>query len=78
VPGEVAKLAWDIGWTSIVFNQGHRIRVTIASTGAPLYEPNPQTGGRLSHFVEEAGAAALNTIWHDRVHASRLIAPTMR
>jgi hypothetical protein len=78
VPGEVAKLAWDIGWTSIVFNQGHRIRVTIASTGAPLYEPNPQTGGRLSHFVEEAGAAALNTIWHDSVHASRLIAPTMR
>lgn len=77
-PGEITRLAWDIGWTSIVFNAGHRIRVTIASTGAPLYEPNPQTGGPLSHFIEEPGAAAINTIWHDVVHASRLIAPTMK
>jgi predicted acyl esterase len=44
VPGEVAKLAWDIGWVSIIFNKGHRIRVTIASTGAPFFEPNTQTG----------------------------------
>jgi len=45
VPGQPAKLTWHIGWTSIIFNRGHRIRVTIASTGAPLYEPNNQTGG---------------------------------
>jgi predicted acyl esterase len=55
VPGEVAKLAWDIGWTSIIFNKGHRIRITIASTGAPFYEPNPQTGGPITHFVTEPG-----------------------
>ena len=42
-PGEPVKVAFDVGRTSIIFNKGHRIRVTIASTGSPLYEPNPQT-----------------------------------
>ena len=77
-PGEPTRLAWDIGWTSIIFNQGHRIRVTITSTGAPLYEPNPQTGGPLSHLLPTAkGQAAINTVWHDHAHLSRIIAPTI-
>ena len=75
VPGEVTKLAWDIGWVSIIFNKGHRIRVTIASTGAPYFEPNVQTGGPITHFVTEPGIAAVNTIWHDSAHASRVILP---
>src|SRR5690606_11981729 len=40
--GKVAKLRFDIGWLSQIFNTGHRIRVTVSSTGAPYYEPNPQ------------------------------------
>ena len=77
VPGEITKLAWDIGWTSIIFNQGHRIRITIASTGAPFYEPNPQTGAAISHFIIEPGVPAINTIWHDAAHASRVILPVI-
>ena len=77
VPGEVTKLAWDIGWTSIIFNKGHRVRVTIASTGAPYYEPNPQTGGPVTHFVSGPGVAAINTIWHDKDHASHVILPVV-
>ncbi|MDB6116441.1 MAG: cocE 3 [Verrucomicrobiaceae bacterium] len=78
VPGEIAKLAWDIGWTSIIINKGHQVRVTIASTGAPFYEPNPQTGAPISHFITDPGIAAINTIWHDAGHASRVILPVMR
>lgn len=74
-PGEVHKLSWDIGWLSQVFNRGHRIRVTIASTGAPLYEPNPQTGGPQTIEFPAEGVKAVNTIHHDRAHASRIIAP---
>jgi putative CocE/NonD family hydrolase len=77
VPGEVAKLAWDIGWTSIIFNKGHRVRITIASTGAPFYEPNPQTGGPVTHFITDPGVAAINSIWHDAAHPSRVILPVM-
>jgi len=78
VPGQVTKLAWDIGWTSMIFNKGHRVRVTIASTGAPYYEPNPQTGAPISHFITEPGVAAINTIWHDASHASRVILPVVK
>lgn len=77
-PGEPAKLAWHIGFTSIVFNAGHRIRVTIASTGAPLYEPNNQTGGKQTVDWMKQTKAAINTIWHDKDHASRIIAPAVK
>ncbi len=74
-PGEVAKLAFDIGWTSIIFNQGHRIRVTVASTGAPLYEPNPQTGGPQTIEFPKDAVVATNTVHHDKKFASRILAP---
>src|SRR5206468_273771 len=34
-PGKVYPVAFDVGWLSQVFNRGHRIRVTVAGTGAP-------------------------------------------
>jgi predicted acyl esterase len=74
-PGEPAKLAWHIGWTSIIFNKGHRIRVTIASTGAPLYEPNNQTGGPQTVDWMKDAVLATNTIWHDATRPSCLIVP---
>jgi len=74
-PGQVHKVAFDVGWLSQVFNTGHRIRVTVASTGAPLYEPNPQTGGPQTIDALADGIVATNTIHHERGHASRILAP---
>jgi predicted acyl esterase/pimeloyl-ACP methyl ester carboxylesterase len=74
-PGKVYKVAFDIGWTSQVFNRGHRIRVTIASTGAPFYEPNPNTGEPLTIEPPEKTVVAKNTVHHDREYASRILAP---
>ena len=74
-PGEPAKLAWHIGWTSIILNKGHRIRVTIASTGYPLYEPNNQTGGPQTVDWMKNTNFAINTIWHDQAHPSRIVVP---
>lgn len=76
-PGKIHQLAWDIGWISQIFAKDHRIRVTIASTGAPLYEPNPQTGEPLTIDFPENATKAVNTIHHDAKHASRIIAPVM-
>jgi predicted acyl esterase len=76
--GEPAKLAWHIGFTSIIFNAGHRIRVTIASTGAPFYEPNNQTGGPQTTDWMKTTVAAINTIWHDAAHPSRIIVPLVK
>ena len=74
-PGQVCKVAFPVGWVSQIFNAGHRIRVTIASTGAPLYEPNPQTGRPLTIEFPRDAVTATNTIHHERANASRIIAP---
>jgi putative CocE/NonD family hydrolase len=73
--GQVAKLAWHIGFTSIIFNKGHRIRVTMGSTGFPYYEPNNQTGGKQTVDWLKTTEKAINTIWHDASHPSRIMVP---
>lgn len=74
-PGEVCKVAFDVGWTSQIFNRGHRIRVTIASTGAPFFEPNPNTGAPLTLEPPAKTVVAKNTVHHNRRYASRVLAP---
>jgi len=74
-PGKVYPLKFPVGWISQVFNTGHRIRVTVASTGAPYYEPNPQTGEPLTIEFPQNAVAATNTIHHGLAHASRILAP---
>ena len=74
-PGQVHKVAFPVGWISQSFNKGHRIRVTVASTGAPLYEPNPQNGKPLTIEFPADAQKATNTIHHNSQYASRIIAP---
>lgn len=73
--GGVAAIAFDVGWTSQVFNRGHRIRITVAGTGAPFYEPNPNTGEPLTMEPPTTIAVARNRVHHERGAASRIIAP---
>lgn len=74
-PGDIVKVAFNVGWISQVFNSGHRIRVTVASTGSPLYEPNPQTGKPATIEFPDDAVTATNTIHHSRSHASRILVP---
>jgi len=74
-PGRIYKVAFDVGWLSQIFNRGHRIRITVASTGAPFYEPNPNTGQPLTIEFPDKTVVAKNTISHNRRFASRIIAP---
>jgi predicted acyl esterase len=74
-PGKVYKVAFDVGWVSQIFNKGHRIRVTTASTGAPFYEPNPNTGEPLTIEFSKNAVVATNSVFHERQYASRIIAP---
>lgn len=74
-PGQIYKIAFDIGWLSQVFNRGHRIRVTVASTGTPFIESNPNTGAGYTPEPPTGGVVAQNRVYHDRVHATRILAP---
>lgn len=74
-PGKVYKVAFNVGWLSQVFNKGHRIRVTVTSTGAPFYEPNPNTGEPITIEFPEKVVVAKNKIHHSEKQASRILAP---
>ena len=77
-PGKIYRVAFDVGSLSQIFNTGHRIRVTVASTGAPFYEPQPQTGEPLTIEFPANAVTATNTIFHQYSHASRVIAPVVK
>lgn len=74
-PGEVYKIAFDVGYLSQIFNRGHRIRVSVASTGSPFYDPNPQTGETLTVEAPKRTSVATQTLYHAGAHASRIFAP---
>ena len=73
--GRPVKLTMNVGWLSQVFNRGHRIRVTVGSTGADYYEVNPQTGAAATIDPPAEVVVAENGVYHEAAHASRLLAP---
>ena len=74
-PGKVEKVAFEVGWISQIFAKGHRIRVTVASTGAPFFEPNPNTGEPLGLEFPANAIVANNTVQINQQYPSRVIAP---
>lgn len=73
-PGEPVMLTIDLGPTSIVFNKGHRIRISVTSSNAPRFGPNPNTGAM---FMEDSATfqIANTTILHSAAYPSALILP---
>lgn len=74
-PEKVFPVAFHVGWMSQIFNRGHQIRVTVASTGAPFYEPNPNTGEPLTLDFPSNARVAKNAVLANVRHPSRIIAP---
>jgi putative CocE/NonD family hydrolase len=60
-PGQVYRFDISLGSTSLILNQGHRLRIAVSSSNAPRYEPNPNTGEvwRASERVEVAEQTVL-------------------
>lgn len=73
--GKVHRVAFDVGWISQVFPAGHRIRVTISSTMADYFEPNPNTGEIPTVDGPWRTRVARNSVSHYNRYASRLVVP---
>ena len=43
-PNVICPIEIDLWSTSLIFNKGHRIRVSISSSNYPRFAPNPNTG----------------------------------
>ena len=74
-PGEVYKIRVGDIYTSNLFKRGHRIRLTISSSIAPHYDPNPNTGTEIAS--ESVLKPAINKIWTGTRYPSALILPVI-
>jgi predicted acyl esterase len=72
-PGETYALSVDLWSTSLVFNKGHRIRVSVSSSNSPRYEPNPNTGHPFR--ADKETRVANNTLHVSKAHPSCIILP---
>ncbi|HTV55129.1 MAG TPA: CocE/NonD family hydrolase [Terriglobia bacterium] len=74
-PGEIREVTIDLLGVANRFEAGHRIRLDISSSNFPFFDVNPNTGeaeGRQTHQ-----AVAINSVYHDVAHASRIVLPTI-
>jgi uncharacterized protein len=72
-PGLIYPLKITLYPTANLFKKGHRIRVDISSSNFPRFDVNPNTGEPLQQHRRMI--LADNTVWHDRIHPSRIILP---
>ncbi|MBL7849394.1 MAG: CocE/NonD family hydrolase, partial [Cyclobacteriaceae bacterium] len=72
-PGEVYKIRIGQVYTANRFKKGHRIRVTITSSKAPHYDPNPNTGTEIA--TEKNLIKVRNIIHFGGKHASSITLP---
>ena len=74
-PGTICKVSVDCWSTSLIFNTGHRIVVSITSSNYPRFDLNPGTGKPWSDgckFVKQT-----NKIYCDTKHPSHIILPVV-
>jgi putative CocE/NonD family hydrolase len=74
-PNAVYELRLDLWATSNVFLPGHRIRLEVSSSNFPRFDRNSNTGGEIASETADQYHPAINRIFHDAVHPSRLILP---
>ncbi len=71
--GQVYEFTLDLFSTSIIFNQGHRLRVHVTSSSTNGYDPNPNTGEPFRS--SNRARPARNTIYCDTRYPSQLLLP---
>jgi putative CocE/NonD family hydrolase len=70
---EATRIEITLWPTSMVFLQGHRIRLEISSSNYPRFDRNPNTGEPTATAI--ASAAARNTVYHGGSTPSRIVLP---
>ncbi|HKC73261.1 MAG TPA: CocE/NonD family hydrolase, partial [Chloroflexota bacterium] len=74
-PDAIYELRLDLWATANVFLPGHRIRLEVSSSNFPRFNRNSNTGGEIASEAADHYRPAINRIFHDAAHPSRLILP---
>ena len=75
VPGRVYEFAIEIGATSNLFEEGHRIRLQVTSSCFPEFSRNLNTGAPIGLTAERVEAE--QTVFHDADFPSALVLPVI-
>jgi putative CocE/NonD family hydrolase len=76
-PGAIEEIRISVGGTANVFKAGHRIRLDVSSSNFPRFDANTNTGGTIADEGPDAAVPALNRVFHDSTHPSRLVLPVV-
>lgn len=76
--GKVYEIEINLHETSHVFNEGHRIRVAVASSNFPRFDRNSNTGNPLGVDSEEDFVIAENTVHIGPDHLSHIELPVIK
>jgi uncharacterized protein len=74
-PDVVYELRLDQWATANVFRPGHRVRLEVSSSNFPRFGRNSNTGGEIASEAAAAYRPAINRVFHDAAHPSRLVLP---
>jgi putative CocE/NonD family hydrolase len=77
-PETVYELRLDLWATANVFLPGHRIRLEASSSNFPRFDRNSNTGGEIASETADQYQPAINRIFYDAAHPSRLILPVIK
>jgi putative CocE/NonD family hydrolase len=74
-PEKIYELRLNLWATANVFLPGHRIRLEVSSSNFPRFDRNSNTGGDIISETTDQYRPAINRIFHDAAHPSRLNLP---
>lgn len=77
-PGVVYELVIELGPIGASIAVGSRLRVAISSSDFPQWDRNLNSGGPLQQENILAARPAMQTVFHDTAHPSRIILPILR
>ncbi len=72
-PGEIYEYTIELQPTSNLFHVGHSIRLDISSSDFPNFDRNHNTG--VQDWESPEMVSATQTIYHDKMHPSKVIIP---
>jgi uncharacterized protein len=77
VPNKITNITFDIPDVCHTFKKGHKIMIQIQSSWFPLVDRNPQKFMRIPDADEKDFQKATIKIFHDKIHASKIILPVL-
>jgi len=75
-PDQVYAIDVQLGAVAYIFPRGHRVRMTVASAGAPYFNPTSNTGEN-DEIVNATPIIAQNTVHYGQQYASQLLLPVV-